>query len=151
MACSTLPMFKTPTCKGKDVGSTARTSSNASALAHSNLALLPTFFLSHLAACDDAAYPTPYKADKKKAMSTYTVRSIEDIQRELMEKGSATVAMLVYEDFEMYVFEALRRSVFFCMSPSWCAWIERPPSRPAPPAPRSPAPNPGTWAGCTST
>jgi cathepsin B len=69
VACSTLPMFRTPTCK---------------------------------ATCDDAAYPVKYGADKKKAKSTYTVRSVTDIQRELMEKGPATVAMLVYEDFELY-------------------------------------------------
>ena len=30
------------------------------------------------------------------------MRSVTDIQRELMEKGPATVAMLVYEDFELY-------------------------------------------------
>jgi len=52
--------------------------------------------------CSDSKYTTAYKNDKHLASSSYGIKSISDIQKELMEKGSIAVAMKVYEDFESY-------------------------------------------------
>jgi len=52
--------------------------------------------------CTDKTYTTPYKSDKKMAKTSYSVKGIENMQREMMEKGSVSVAMTVYEDFETY-------------------------------------------------
>lgn len=52
--------------------------------------------------CSEEKYGTAYKADKHYAKSSYSVKGIENMQKELMEKGTLSVAMTVYEDFEAY-------------------------------------------------
>jgi cathepsin B len=52
--------------------------------------------------CSESGYSTPYAQDKHFASSSYSVKGIEDMQKELMEKGTLSVAMTVYEDFETY-------------------------------------------------
>jgi cathepsin B len=52
--------------------------------------------------CEDSKYTVSYKSDKHFAKSAYAIRSVESIQRELMEEGPISVAMLVYSDFELY-------------------------------------------------
>lgn len=52
--------------------------------------------------CNEAGYSTPYKSDKLKAKGEYSVKSVADMQQELMEKGTLSVAFTVYEDFEAY-------------------------------------------------
>lgn len=52
--------------------------------------------------CSEAGYKTPYATDKRKAKSSYSVKGVDNIQKEIMEKGTVTVAMTVYEDFEAY-------------------------------------------------
>ena len=51
--------------------------------------------------CSEATYGTAYSKDKKFASSSYSV-SAANMQKELMEKGTLSVAMTVYEDFETY-------------------------------------------------
>eukprot|EP01006_Ploeotia_vitrea_P019755 TRINITY_DN51991_c0_g1_i1.p1 TRINITY_DN51991_c0_g1~~TRINITY_DN51991_c0_g1_i1.p1 ORF type:complete len:349 (+),score=34.88 TRINITY_DN51991_c0_g1_i1:32-1078(+) len=52
--------------------------------------------------CYESGYTTPYSADKLKAKSEYSVKGVENMQKELMEKGTLSVAFTVYEDFEAY-------------------------------------------------
>lgn len=52
--------------------------------------------------CYEDAYGTPYSKDKLKASDHYSVKGVENIQKEIMEKGTVSVAMTVYEDFESY-------------------------------------------------
>lgn len=52
--------------------------------------------------CGDSNYSGDYKSDKVFAKSHYSVKGVEDMQRELMEKGTLSVALEVYEDFEAY-------------------------------------------------
>jgi cathepsin B len=52
--------------------------------------------------CSESGYSVAYKTDKHFAKSSYSVKGVSNIQKELMEKGSVTVAMTVYEDFEAY-------------------------------------------------
>jgi len=52
--------------------------------------------------CNEAAYGTSYKSDKHFAKSSYSVKSEANMQKELMEKGTLSVAFTVYEDFEAY-------------------------------------------------
>ena len=52
--------------------------------------------------CYESGYSTPYKSDKLKAKSEYSVKGVTNIQKELMEKGTVSVAFTVYEDFEAY-------------------------------------------------
>jgi len=52
--------------------------------------------------CSDAGYSTPYSKDKHFASSSYAIKSVSDMQKELMEHGSMAVAMKVYDDFEVY-------------------------------------------------
>jgi cathepsin B len=74
-SCTELPTYKTPSC----------TSS-----------------------CSEKNYATAYKNDKFFAKSSYSVssKSTKDketsMQKELMEKGTVSVALSVYEDFETY-------------------------------------------------
>jgi cathepsin B len=51
--------------------------------------------------CSEKNYGTPYTKDKYFAKSHYKIDA-EDMQKELMEKGTLSVAMTVYEDFETY-------------------------------------------------
>jgi cathepsin B len=52
--------------------------------------------------CSESGYGTAYKNDKHLASSSYGIKGVSNIQKELMEKGSIAVAMKVYEDFEVY-------------------------------------------------
>jgi cathepsin B len=52
--------------------------------------------------CSDSNYGGQYSTDKIMAKSHYSVKGIENMQRELMEKGTLSVALQVYEDFEAY-------------------------------------------------
>lgn len=52
--------------------------------------------------CYETAYGVAYKNDKAFAKSSYSVKGVSSIQKELMEKGTVSVAMTVYEDFEAY-------------------------------------------------
>lgn len=52
--------------------------------------------------CSDAGYGTAYSADKHFASSSYSVKGVENMQKEMMEKGTLSVALSVFEDFESY-------------------------------------------------
>jgi len=52
--------------------------------------------------CSESGYATPYASDKLKASSEYSVKGTENMQKELMEKGTLSVSFTVYEDFEAY-------------------------------------------------
>lgn len=52
--------------------------------------------------CYESGYATPYTADKLKAKSEYSVKGTENMQKELMEHGTLSVSLTVYEDFEAY-------------------------------------------------
>jgi len=52
--------------------------------------------------CSETAYGVTYAKDKHLASSTYSIKGVTNIQQELMEKGTISVAMTVYEDFESY-------------------------------------------------
>lgn len=51
--------------------------------------------------CTETDYRTLYADDKHKASSSYSIRAA-NLQQELMEKGTISVAFTVYEDFETY-------------------------------------------------
>ena len=40
--------------------------------------------------------------DKFKAKSSYSIKGEENIKKEIMERGTITVAFVVYSDFELY-------------------------------------------------
>mmetsp|Transcript_1199 Transcript_1199/g.1953 ORF Transcript_1199/g.1953 Transcript_1199/m.1953 type:complete len:349 (+) Transcript_1199:60-1106(+) len=52
--------------------------------------------------CTEEAYGTAYSKDKHMASTHYSVKGVENMQRELMELGTLSVSMTVYEDFEAY-------------------------------------------------
>lgn len=52
--------------------------------------------------CTDAKYPGTYGKDRHFASTSYRIDGERDMQLALMEKGTLSVAMSVYEDFEMY-------------------------------------------------
>jgi cathepsin B len=52
--------------------------------------------------CTDSKYGVEYKSDKKMASTSYSVKGVENMQLELMEKGTLSVSLTVYEDFEAY-------------------------------------------------
>lgn len=52
--------------------------------------------------CSDASYSTPFDADKRFASSAYSLRSVADIQRDLLQHGPVTAAFSVYSDFLAY-------------------------------------------------
>jgi cathepsin B len=53
--------------------------------------------------CSDSKYTkNSYSSDKVKAKTSYSVKGVENIQKELMEKGTLSVSLTVYEDFEAY-------------------------------------------------
>jgi cathepsin B len=47
-------------------------------------------------------YYGKYSADKVKAKMTYTLKTEQDIQQDIMKFGSVSASMKVYEDFELY-------------------------------------------------
>lgn len=52
--------------------------------------------------CSETAYGVKFSKDKHFAKSSYSVKSEANMQKELMEKGTLSVALSVYEDFESY-------------------------------------------------
>mmetsp|Transcript_43020 Transcript_43020/g.31407 ORF Transcript_43020/g.31407 Transcript_43020/m.31407 type:complete len:352 (-) Transcript_43020:189-1244(-) len=52
--------------------------------------------------CSETAYGVAFSKDKHYASDSYSVKSATNMQKELMEKGTLSVAMTVYEDFETY-------------------------------------------------
>lgn len=52
--------------------------------------------------CSESAYGVAYKTDKHFASKSYSLRTVSNIQKSLMESGSVSVALKVYEDFESY-------------------------------------------------
>ena len=53
--------------------------------------------------CSEREYETAYLMDKQKAKRAYSLRkSVEAIQREIMEEGPVTAAFTVYQDFLTY-------------------------------------------------
>lgn len=52
--------------------------------------------------CYEENYDTTYSKDKHFASSSYSVRGEENMKLEMMEKGTLSVALSVYEDFEAY-------------------------------------------------
>lgn len=54
------------------------------------------------ATCSDTHYAKSYASDKFFAKSSYSVKGVENMQLELMQKGTLSVALSVYEDFEYY-------------------------------------------------
>lgn len=47
--------------------------------------------------CSESTYNVAYSKDKHYASSSYSIKTVTNIQKELMEKGSISVAMKVYE------------------------------------------------------
>lgn len=52
--------------------------------------------------CSESEYKAAYYADKRKATRGYSVRTVEGIQREIMENGPVSAAFNVYQDFLTY-------------------------------------------------
>jgi len=52
--------------------------------------------------CSESSYATAYSKDKHFATSSYGVSGVANIQKEIYEKGTVSVAFTVYEDFESY-------------------------------------------------
>lgn len=52
--------------------------------------------------CSEKSYAVAYSKDKKTASSSYAIKTVANLQKELMEYGTISVAMSVYEDFESY-------------------------------------------------
>jgi len=53
-------------------------------------------------ACETGYSAATYANDKHKAKTSYTVKGVANMQAELMEKGTLSVSLTVYEDFEAY-------------------------------------------------
>lgn len=54
------------------------------------------------ATCSETKYGVEYSKDKYYAKTSYSVKGVANMQQELMTKGTLSVAMTVYEDFEAY-------------------------------------------------
>lgn len=52
--------------------------------------------------CSETAYGVSYSKDKHFATDSYSVKGVTNMQKEMMEKGTISVALTVYEDFETY-------------------------------------------------
>jgi len=52
--------------------------------------------------CAESAYGKSYSNDLYTASSSYSVKGVTNMQKELMEQGTLSVALSVYEDFEAY-------------------------------------------------
>lgn len=52
--------------------------------------------------CSDAGYGVAYAKDKHLASDSYSIKGVTNIQKEIMTKGTVSVALTVYEDFEAY-------------------------------------------------
>jgi cathepsin B len=52
--------------------------------------------------CTESNYGTAFSKDKHFAKDSYSVKGEANMQKELMEKGTLSVSMTVYEDFEAY-------------------------------------------------
>jgi cathepsin B len=63
---------------------------------------LPEYSTPKCASSCQSGYGASFKNDKHFASSSYSVKGTENMQRELMGKGTLSVAFTVYEDFETY-------------------------------------------------
>lgn len=52
--------------------------------------------------CSDTHFDADYKADKHLASKSYLIHGERSMQQALLEKGTISVALEVYEDFELY-------------------------------------------------
>jgi len=52
--------------------------------------------------CSDKRYDESYSTDRHYATKSYSIKGVENIQKEIMEKGTVSVALEVYADFELY-------------------------------------------------
>jgi len=52
--------------------------------------------------CSESAYPVSYNDDKHKASTAYSIRSVSQMQQDLVENGPMYVAFSVYSDFPTY-------------------------------------------------
>jgi len=52
--------------------------------------------------CTEKGFAKSYKADKKRASSSYSLNSVKSIQQDLLKYGSVTAAFTVYADFPTY-------------------------------------------------
>jgi len=52
--------------------------------------------------CSETAYGVPFAKDKHFATDSYSIKGVTNMQKELMTKGTVSVALTVYEDFETY-------------------------------------------------
>merc|ERR1712050_164056 len=52
--------------------------------------------------CTEKSYSKSYAQDKKKAVSSYSLGSVSQIQSDMMKYGSVTGAFTVYADFPTY-------------------------------------------------
>jgi len=53
-------------------------------------------------ACSESAYKKSYSQDKQKASQSYSLSSVQNIQKDIMQYGSVTGAFTVYSDFPAY-------------------------------------------------
>jgi cathepsin B len=60
--------------------------------------------------CSEDGYGTDYNSDKVKAATSYSLKGVENIQKDIMQYGSATAAFTVYEDFPTYKSGVYRHS-----------------------------------------
>jgi len=63
---------------------------------------LPEYSTPKCSSTCESGYGTSFSKDKHFAKSSYSVRGEENMQKEMMEKGTLSVSMQVYEDFETY-------------------------------------------------
>jgi len=52
--------------------------------------------------CSESGYKVAYSSDKHFAKNSYSIKGVSNIQQEIMEHGTISVSMQVYEDFESY-------------------------------------------------
>jgi cathepsin B len=64
--------------------------------------ITPEYSTPKCASTCESKYPGSFAKDKHKAASSYGIQGVANIQAEIMEKGTVSVAMNVYEDFEAY-------------------------------------------------
>jgi len=60
--------------------------------------------------CSENGYGVAYEDDKIKAASSYSLKGVENIQKDIMQYGSATAAFTVYADFPTYKSGVYRHS-----------------------------------------
>ena len=63
---------------------------------------VPEYDTPKCASTCEAGYKTAYGKDKHLAKSSYSVKGVANMQKELMERGTLSVSLTVYEDFPTY-------------------------------------------------